>query len=138
MIFVTVLLSFTICFYPTAAKGCWVIVFTHGVRVGGPVAGKVCPCCISETVWCRKLILGTKLVGTLARGCRCVASYLTFNLTGVTLNLKFCTLSHEMFAREICSFLPDGLLGYCFHPWCLDGRAAGKNLSVLYLRNRKV
>ena len=44
--------------------------------------------------------------------------------------------------------------GYCFHPWCPDGRvggrpvgraggraggrAAGKSLSGLYLRNRKV
>ena len=32
--------------------------------------------------------------------------------------------------------------GYCFHPWCPDGRvggqAAGKSLSGLYLGNRKV
>ena len=28
------------CFYPTALKGCWGIVFTHGVRMGGRAAGK--------------------------------------------------------------------------------------------------
>ena len=33
------------------------IVFTHGVRMGG-WQEKVCPSCISETVRCRKLILG--------------------------------------------------------------------------------
>ena len=27
-------------FYPTALKGCRVIVFTHGVRMGGQAAGK--------------------------------------------------------------------------------------------------
>ena len=27
-------------FYPTALKGCWGIVFTHGVRMGGRAAGK--------------------------------------------------------------------------------------------------
>ena len=49
-------------FYPTALKG---IVFTHGVRMGGRPGGRVggrweivCPGCISETVRCRKLILG--------------------------------------------------------------------------------
>ena len=50
-----------ITFYPTALKGCWGIVFTHGVRMGGRVGGRreiVCPGCISETVRCRKLILG--------------------------------------------------------------------------------
>ena len=26
-------------FYPTALKGCWGIVFTHGVRMGGRAAG---------------------------------------------------------------------------------------------------
>ena len=26
-------------FYPTALKGCRGIVFTHGVRMGGPVSG---------------------------------------------------------------------------------------------------
>ena len=30
-------------FYPTALKGCWGIVFTHGVRMGGWVAGKSLP-----------------------------------------------------------------------------------------------
>ena len=33
------------------------IVFTHGVRMGGQ-REKVCSGCISETVRCRKLILG--------------------------------------------------------------------------------
>ena len=33
------------------------IVFTHGVRMGGR-REKVCPGCISETVRCKKLILG--------------------------------------------------------------------------------
>ena len=52
-------------FYPTGLKGCRGIVFTHGVRMGGRAGGvgggrreKVCPGCISETVRCRKLILG--------------------------------------------------------------------------------
>ena len=48
-------------FYPTVLKGCQGIVFTHGVRMGGCPGGqreKVCPGCISETVTCRKLILG--------------------------------------------------------------------------------
>ena len=44
-------------FYHTALKGCQGIVFTHGVRMGG-WREKVCPGCISETVRCRKLILG--------------------------------------------------------------------------------
>ena len=43
--------------YPTALKGCRGIVFTHGVRAGGR-REKVCPACISETVRCKKLILG--------------------------------------------------------------------------------
>ena len=47
-----------IMFYPTALKGCWGIVFTRGVWMGGWGAGKVCPACISETVRCRELILG--------------------------------------------------------------------------------
>ena len=41
------------------------VVFTHGVRMGGWAGGltggrqeKVCPGCISETVRCRKFILG--------------------------------------------------------------------------------
>ena len=48
-------------FYPTALKGCRGIVFTDGVRMGRQAGGqreKVCPGCISETVRCRKLILG--------------------------------------------------------------------------------
>ena len=48
-------------FYPTTLKGCRGVVFTHGVRMGGRVGGgkeKVCPGYISETVRCRKLILG--------------------------------------------------------------------------------
>ena len=52
-------------FYPTARKGCRGIVFTHGVRMGGwavrRVGGwleEVCPACISETIRCRKLMLG--------------------------------------------------------------------------------
>ena len=44
-------------FYPTALKGRRGIVFTHGVRMGGR-REKVCPGCSSETVRCRKLILG--------------------------------------------------------------------------------
>ena len=39
-------------------QGCQGIVFTHGVLMGRRAAGKVCPCCISETERCRKLILG--------------------------------------------------------------------------------
>ena len=37
-------------------------------------------------------------------------------------------------------FTPQPLraVGYCFHPWCPGGRAVGKSLSRLYLRNRKV
>ena len=29
----------TLPFYPTALKGCWGIVFTHGVRMGGRAGG---------------------------------------------------------------------------------------------------
>ena len=50
--------------YPTAVKCSWGIVFTHGVGMGGQVVGwreKVCLGCISETVRCRKLILGTDI-----------------------------------------------------------------------------
>ena len=47
---------FTYSFYPTALKGCRCIVFTHGVRMGG--REKVYPAYTSETVRCRKLILG--------------------------------------------------------------------------------
>ena len=52
-----VTIFFVFNFYPTALKGCWVIIFTHGVRMGRRT-GKVCPGCISETVGCGKLILG--------------------------------------------------------------------------------
>ena len=44
-------------FYPTALKGWLGIVFTYGVWMGR-WREKVCPGCISETVRCRKLILG--------------------------------------------------------------------------------
>ena len=44
-------------FYPTALKGCRGIVFTHDVRMGGR-REIVCSGCISETVRCRKFILG--------------------------------------------------------------------------------
>ena len=86
--------SFQICYsssYPTALKGCRGIVFTHGVRVGGPAGGRreiVCPGCISETVRCRKFILGRDI----GWGCRCATSWsdldLTFDLAVVTLSLK--------------------------------------------------
>ena len=49
---------------------------------------KVCPGCISETVRCRKLILGRDI----SIGCRCATSWcdldLTFDLAAVTLSLK--------------------------------------------------
>ena len=64
------------------------VVFTHGVRMGG-WQEKVYPGCISETVRCRKLILG---YGILVRGCRCATSWcdldLTFDLAVVTLTYK--------------------------------------------------
>ena len=48
----------------------------------------VCPGCISETVRCRKLILGRDI----GWGCRCATSWsdldLTFDLAVVTLSLK--------------------------------------------------
>ena len=44
-------------FYPTTLKGCRGIVFIYGVRMSGR-REKVCPGYISETVRCRKLILG--------------------------------------------------------------------------------
>ena len=56
--------------------------------VGGWASGKVCLACISETVRCRKLILGR----TLVRGCRYAMSWcdldLTFDLAAVTLSLR--------------------------------------------------
>ena len=48
-------------FYPTAFKACRGIVFTQGDYMGGRAGRrweKVCPDCISETVRCRKLIIG--------------------------------------------------------------------------------
>ena len=78
-------------FYPTALKGCQGIVFTHGVRMGGWVGGRreiVCPGCISETLRCRKFILGRDI----GWECRCATSWsdldLTFDLAVVTLSLK--------------------------------------------------
>ena len=53
-------LLFCLLFLPHS-PGCRGIVFTHGVRMGGRAGGrqeKVCPGCISETIRCRKLILG--------------------------------------------------------------------------------
>ena len=44
-------------FYPTALKGCRGIVFTHGVRLVGRVAGKSLAR-MSETVMCRKQAWG--------------------------------------------------------------------------------
>ena len=48
-------------YYPAAPKAIQGIVFTHGIQMGGRVVRqweKVCPGCISETIRCRKLILG--------------------------------------------------------------------------------
>ena len=53
---------FLLTFYSTALKGCRGIVFTHGVRLGGGLAGeKVCLGCFSEKVRCRKVILGRNI-----------------------------------------------------------------------------
>ena len=50
----------------------------------------VCPGCISETVRCRKFILGRDI----GWGCRCATSWsdldLTYDLAVVTLSLKIC------------------------------------------------
>ena len=58
-----------------------------GVRAGGR-REIVCPGCISETVRCRKLILGRDI----GWGCSCATSWsdfdLTFDLAVVTLSLK--------------------------------------------------
>ena len=55
---------------------------------GGWSKGKVCPDCFSETIRCRKLILGRDI----GWGCRCAMSWcdldLTFDLTIVTLTFK--------------------------------------------------
>ena len=55
--------------------------------------------------------------------------------------MNFDPIISEVFDEKGISFLsqsPQGLLGYCFHPLCPDGQVAGKSLSGLYLRNRKV
>ena len=44
--------------YTTALEDFQSIGFTHGVWMGGRLAGKVCLGCISKTVRCTKLILG--------------------------------------------------------------------------------
>ena len=60
-----------------------------GARVSGWVARKVCPGYISETVRCRKLILGRDIGGG---GCRCSVLWcdrdLTLELTMVSLTFK--------------------------------------------------
>ena len=62
-----------------------------GGRAIGWAGGRreaVCAGCISETVRCRKFILGRDMVG----GCRCATSWsdldVTFDLAIVTLSLK--------------------------------------------------
>ena len=62
-------------FYPTALKGCRGTVFTPGVRMGGrrEIDG---PGCISETIRCRKFILGTDI----GWGCRCATSWSDLDL----------------------------------------------------------
>ena len=80
---------FCVCGEIRALKGCRGIVFKHGVRMGSR-REKVCPGCISETVRCKKLILG--------RGCRCATSWsdldLTFDLAVVTLTYKILSGLH--------------------------------------------
>ena len=89
-------------FYSTALKGCWDIVFMHGVRMGGQVGGwlsgraggraseleKVCLGCILETIMCKKLIRGRDIGGRY----RCATSLCdldwTFDLAVLTLSLK--------------------------------------------------
>ena len=51
------LVNILVLFTPKALKGCHCIVFTHGVGAGWP-REKVCPGCISETVRCKKFIVG--------------------------------------------------------------------------------
>ena len=57
-LFATRLIGGYALFYPTALKGCQVL---FSPMVSGWAGGqweKVCPGCISETIRCRKLILG--------------------------------------------------------------------------------
>ena len=74
-------------YYSTVLKGCWGIVFTHGVWMDGWWE-KFYPGCISETVRCRKLILGRDI----GYGCRCASSWcdldVTFDLVIVSLTYK--------------------------------------------------
>ena len=54
--------------------------------------------------------------------------------------------SQVSFDNAIFTPQPLRAVGYCFHPWCPDGRAsgrvggqaAGNSLFGLYLRNRKM
>ena len=70
-------------FTPQPLRAVWVLSGWVGGR-----REKVCPGCISETVRCRKLILGRDI----GWGCRCATSWydldLTFDLAVVTLSLK--------------------------------------------------
>ena len=72
-------------FYPTAFKDCAGIDFTHGVQIGRWLG---CPCCISETLTCKMLILGRDIGWR-----RCAMSWcdinVTFDLAIVTLTFKF-------------------------------------------------
>ena len=47
-------------YYPTAIKGCQGVVFTHGVQMDKRRETDS-PGCMSETVRCRKLILGSDI-----------------------------------------------------------------------------
>ena len=64
---------YTCHFYPTALKGCWGIVFTHGVRMGRwsgrwAAGGKKFVWAVSQKP---KGVGSSYLVGTLVRMCRC-------------------------------------------------------------------
>ena len=68
--------------------------------MGGRRGEIVCPGCISETVRCRKFILGrdigsSYLAGTLVGGCRCATSWCDLDLTFVlaVVNLTYNTWS---------------------------------------------
>ena len=52
---IVLVVSLCQCFYPTALKGGRGIVFTHGVLMGRRAGG------ISETIRCKKLILGREI-----------------------------------------------------------------------------